>query len=275
MAQADVGPECGDGLYAAVNSSNDQDADGIRDACEQLFAKRFEPSLAFHRAEIWAAREPHYTVQSVGGYVAIGYLLSYYYDGGAVSHQGDSEFIIVRLEHAGGRVMRIVNITTSAHWGATAGWWFDETRTYGPADFQFGYDGYSAYPHPFIYVSHDHHGNYNTEYRCDQRIGDECDTFPYARPEMLGRITATGGDGLRPDNNIGNAAHPFDIDASFPGPPDCTAADIWYVGQMQERRGVECFRFETPSISRFAGWNVNNDAGTTHYRHALLAFGLW
>jgi len=275
MAQADVGPECGNGFYAVVNPGNDRDSDGIRDACEQLFAKRFEPSLLFHHTETVAGREPHYTVQLVNGYVAIGYLLSYYYDGGAVSHQGDSEFIIIRLESAGGSVMRVVNITTSAHWGATAGWWFDETRTYGPDAFQFAYDGYSAYPHPFIFVSRNHHGNYNTEYRCDQRTGDECDNFPYARVEKLGRITATGSDGLRLDNNIGSAARPFDIDPSFAGPPDCTTAEIGYIGQVQERRGVECFRFESPSVSKFAGWHVNNEAGTTHYRHALLTFGLW
>jgi len=249
------------GGYSAVDGSNDRDVDGIKDECEQILAKAFEPQLVFAVGETLAGREPHYTATLVNGYIHIGYLLSYYYDGRPVSHHGDSEFIIT-VFHPG--AMAIKAITTSAHWGATFGWWFDETRTY--AHHEYTYTG----PRPWIYVSGAHHGNYNTEYRCDQRSYDDCDAIGVGYNQRAGWGYA-GGDGIRPDNNIGSEAHPFDIDELFGAQsPDCTRSD-----DPGNRPGTECY-FNTAYNSKFAGWFSDDviDAGTTHYRDALVAFGL-
>lgn len=267
------GWDCAPGNHAIVDWANDLDKDRIRDFCEQALVEAFEPQLIFEAQERYWPREPHYIVETVNGVINIGYLLSFYYDGGKVSHNGDSEIIIVRVS-PNGSGWKVNNITTSAHYEATAGWWFDETRTYSYTEYTF------SGAHPYIYVSHDHHGLYNTQYRCNQRMYDRCSSGygdgGFFQPAGLGY---QGRTGLRPDNNIGNIATPLVIDpyARFGWTPgyqtDCTYADD------PGRPGFECYLRGgnyTPNgavlyAPDFAGWS--GQSGTTPYWSIIQDWG--
>ena len=147
---------CSPYTFSAVTGSNDADTDGIKDECETELAQAFEPEILFEAQEIHHWREPHFIVENFGGLTQIGYLLSYYYDGGQFSHNGDSEMIIVRVRPSG-NAWELVNITTTAHYGVT---WIgmDETRTYGWQNYFFFAGSVKAR----IYASRSHHANYNT-----------------------------------------------------------------------------------------------------------------
>lgn len=139
--------------------------------------------------------------------------------------------------------------TTSAHWGACCGG--DETRT-SSAD-KFEYVG----SRPIVYVSHDHHANYDTHSRCDARVGDECGDEPKERVGII--------------KNIGNAAHPFRLMTSPAPGPDCTRS------LYSLNPGMECYlnHYSDPTwgtIDKFQGWHGTE--GATHYREILIAYRL-
>ncbi|HEX2090912.1 MAG TPA: hypothetical protein VHG28_00865 [Longimicrobiaceae bacterium] len=218
-----VGSDCSAFYYRETNAANDLDHDNIKDVCEERFAVAFQPQLVRHVNEIFFAREPYWTVQLVsGGYPSIGYLLSYYYDGGSFSHHGDSEFIIITLKAGTDDYWHVYGVTPSAHWGVCCGG--DETRTLGAGALQ--YTG----SRPYVFVSKDHHGGYESDNRCDDRIGDECSPIGSGNTEPVGVYSG---------RNIGNSRYPHDLDPVNPGGPDCTYSKV----DVSTRPGTECFLF--------------------------------
>ena len=257
--QYDCRPEGGAFAPAA---GQDMDFDGLKDYCETVYAQAFEPELLFHHDEIYEEREPHFIVTTKeDGLIYIGYLLSYYYDGEEVSHNGDSEFIILAVRPG---PMAVQYVTLSAHWGASFGWISDETTTVNGNE--MSYTG----ARPRVWVSRSHHANYQRKVRCDYRWWDFCSEADYAYIEPAGMIWCCGiGTGLRPDNNIGSATYPFDIHPWGGVAPDCTLSETEWLGM---NTGYECFFTKPEWNSKFAGWQ--GSGGTTHYRDALSAFGL-
>lgn len=271
----DIGYACGPGGISE-STAPDADRDYLKDACEQQIALAFEPNIVWEAQEMWWAREPHYIVQRIDGTVTIGYLLSIYYDGGAVSHNGDSEMIIVRLYPVNSTTWSVLNLTTTAHYGATMGFMFDETRTTTYAAFQF------SGTHAKVFASRNHHGLYESKERCSARVGDTCSTGlgdgGFLQPAGLGYA---GWSGIRPDNNIGNITTPLVIDpwmnfGTTPGfKTDCTYAD------NPARTAYECFlrgsyyNSQTGQLigyaTTFAGWA--GSGGTTPYSQLMQDFG--
>jgi len=252
QAGVHAGPECTASTYKQiVTPAHDEDRDTIKDVCESIFAVNFQPSLVFHTSESHSAREPYWAVKRNNDVVSIMYLLAYYYDGGAGSHHGDSEFIILRVAPTTGDHWTIRQITTSSHWGVCCG--MDWTETTDAS--LFGYDR----AHPFVYVSNGKHANYRDRVECDSRIGDTCS-------ERAGSNVSPVG--VRVTDNIGNRWYPFDIDPYLTGwPRDCTRA------QRQPRPGIECFYSLNMLISHFGGWSGYYGSGATHYRTMLDAYG--
>lgn len=269
-------PYCSPSQAYVVTNSSDTDADGMKDECEVELAQAFEPELLFEAQELHQGREPHFIVESFDGTIQIGYLLSYYYDGGAYSHNGDSELIIVRVK---GRIhdWELKNITTTAHYGVP--WWgLDETRT-------FTWDKYQFVATPTrarIFVSRSHHGNYDSHGRCNNRFGDVCSTGPHDGGFLQPAGRSYGGTtGLRHDNNIGNARVKLAIDpllrfGSTSGlMSDCTyATNPWMPGfecYIWEGGGYSSGGTVAPWANSFAGWH--GTGGTTSYPDILQSFG--
>lgn len=256
-----IGSDCEAYTMTLVDASTDQDRDGYKDDCEARLAEAFRPLLVLHRGEELGGRETYWSVQQAYGVITIIYLLGYYSDGGSFSHDGDSEFIILRLTADKGTWKWKVNrMITSAHWNAAV----DNTKS-------SNWDGiqWESTPggRPVVYVSKDHHANYETESRCDARIGDVCD------PRSIGFHSNVY---VAPDRNIGTAAYPFRLDARLTWTPaDCTMSKV----STQAHPGIECF-FSTTVYSNyegtlddFSGWSGKR-TDTTHYSKILSAYAM-
>lgn len=264
------GPDVEVGVCGAVfldaNASNDLDADGIVDYCEAVFANAFEPELWID-AEDWytSRREPYYVVKLASGWLQIGYLLSYYVDPAPWTHVGDSEFIILEIRRKTTSTMAVRTVTLSAHWGACC--WSDQTRTLTAPNFQF-FEG-----RPIVWVSRDHHANYESEYACDETFNDVCGAGSRERVGISVFNSVAGA-------NLGQGGHPFDIDPGNPLGLGCTRNKR----EPATRVGIECY-LEMPYsaeyggddavVNRFAGWSNSWSTGATHYKTVLQAWGLW
>lgn len=277
--RATLTAQCNEWNYRISPQGEDLDADFIRDSCELELARAFEPVLLLEAQEIHWGREPHFIVQrdNVSGLVRIGYLLAFYYDGGKFSHQGDSEMIVVAVRPAGNQ-WELMNITTTAHFGAP----MDRTAT-TPWTALYLYD---MPPNVRVYVSRSHHGLYINSETCNSRIGDICSRGThdggFLQPAGMGYL---GISGLRSDNNIGSRHRPLPIDPMlrFGSSPGSYMADCTYADNPWRTGGVECFFRDyssyTPNgvtwfASTFAGWSSPTGVGgTTHYGQVLQRLG--
>lgn len=229
-----VGSDCSNLTYTTSDPSADLDSDGIKDSCELAFAEAFQPRLIFNTIEAYAAREPYWTVQRIGNppWLTIMYLLSYYYDGPPYAHHGDSEWIRVVLAPSNNTdSWAIVYATLSAHWGVCC--WGDETRTFNGQQLSY------VLGRPSVYVSNNHHANYESEARCDDRVGDEC-SANYGYNTSLVSVVAGA--------NLGSRWSRFDLDAGLAGQNDCTRSRI--SPGYDPHSGWECF-FSTSSLGLF------------------------
>lgn len=256
----DLGSDCNAYTITLTSEGVDQDQDGMKDGCEYRLASAFNPLLVFHRYESYDGREPYWAVNVAYGHVTVIYLLSYYYDGPPYSHNGDSEFVALRLQQNSGNNWTVSSMITSAHWNATV----DNTKEsfWNEIEWENASGG-----RPVVYVSQSHHANYESESRCDQRIGDECD------PRTVGMREYAG---VLPDRNIGNIEYPFLLDSRLSGfPADCTLSK----GDRTRHPGVECFfstQVQTASegtLDDFSGWSGLHES-TTHYYTVLHAYGM-
>ena len=215
----------------SVLSGEDRDADGLLDRCEFAIASNFEPVLYFYDLEASQARIPFWAVKKTGATeVQVFYALSYLRDGGdpqlnrAYSHDGDSEFIVVRIRNTAGSEWVIEEIYLSAHYGAptdSSAWHSYTLLSY--------YQNYRATP--VVHVAEEKHGNYASRAACDAGAAfqDRCNQV--VRAEWLGVL-----DG----RNLGNLTVP-----------------LWD-GVFADGDGDQQTELETYSRPlRFCGWRVD------------------
>jgi hypothetical protein len=153
------------------------DLDGLWDDCEYRLAAAFAPELVLASAhESFTGREPHWVARPVGDRVRIGYLLSYYVDGGTQhwvcenelinqwcrGHYGDSEWITLDVEYNSETEHWVLKQAAySEHNGHGLFVW--RSKPY-PTELE-----YPTHPgaHPRAYVAHNKHANYESFQACD------------------------------------------------------------------------------------------------------------
>jgi hypothetical protein len=156
------------GCTTNLTADQDRDQDRVLDTCEYELANAFRPRLAFDTDDDNTDREPYWTVArhpTQQGWMRIFYLPAYREDGGTpnggfYAHQGDSEFIIIDVEHLGSAKWALRYATLSAHWQKPT----DDTATYGydVLEFPETYRG-----RPRVWVAEDKHANYRSKSVCD------------------------------------------------------------------------------------------------------------
>ncbi|MBI4954714.1 MAG: Vps62-related protein [Myxococcales bacterium] len=172
----DIGLAWGD---CVVAPALDADRDGVDDACELAVAARFQPEFVFGLEETAPARNPFWASRPDGYHtLRIFYALSYYRDagdptfGGLSSHDGDSEFIVLRVRNTSGHVWQLDEAYFSAHYetGCDAGGWF----AFHELEYVASYRG-----QPVVYAAEGKHANYRNLADCDAGgcLQDHCSDF--------------------------------------------------------------------------------------------------
>ncbi|MBM4357555.1 MAG: hypothetical protein FJ096_05530 [Deltaproteobacteria bacterium] len=190
----------------------DADRDGLDDACELAVVKGFEPELVFGPLETAPARIPFWSARpETSETLRIFYALSYLVDagdptlGGVSAHDGDSEFIVLRVRYEGAGSWTLVEGYLSAHYATVcdAGGWFSADEfTY--ADFEGG--------RPIVHVAEGKHANYVDAASCDAGgcYQDHCGDM------LRGKV------GILPGRDLGVRSTP--IRASY----DYASTTEWY-----------------------------------------------
>lgn len=223
----------------------------IDETCRKELAVAFQPRLVFNSDEPCPWREPAWTVRWTGvsgDEIAIFYALSYYNDcgfrsAGGQGHNGDSEFIIVRVHPKA--VERnhwyLSNVTLSAHYG----FYIDNSWTGDPPAIEFRPGEWLT--RPIVYISWGKHGNYRDTGTCGRGAGylDDCGR-PYGYADV-------GYVGV---NDMGTRAYP-------------TPAFAGWKGNQAGRPGLEAYWF--PAV--FNGWANDYSSSATAYSQLLGDFG--
>jgi hypothetical protein len=145
----------------------DADRDGLDDACEFAVAAAFEPEMVFGLEETATERIPFWAARPDGEFtMRIFYALAYRIDagdptfGGVSAHEGDSEFIVLRVHYDGNGLWSLVEGYLSAHYGTgcDAGDWFTNS--------EFQYVN-SVFGRPLVFSAEGKHANYTDLDRCD------------------------------------------------------------------------------------------------------------
>lgn len=233
-----------------TNLSTDQDLDRILDPCEYQLALAFRPRLAFDTDEDNADREPYWAVArhaTQPGWLRIFYLIAYREDGGTpnggfTAHQGDSEFIIIDVEHLGAAKWALTRATLSAHWQKPT----DNTATYGYDVLEFPE---SFRGRPRIWVAEDKHANYRSKSVCDAGAwyADNCND---------GRDTGETLDILA-SANVGNSFH----------------IGVRLLDRVTSRQGYPGIEYLWTGTS-FRGWLTPSGDGSGPYSESLVFFHL-
>lgn len=248
----------------------DSDADGLSDKCEYEVAHALRPYLTFDPYDRDRRREPYWAMYPSTIYSAvyqIVYALSYYTDWGPnYKHQGDSEFIVLRVRYLGYGKWGIMSAFLSAHWGAI---------TDSSADITYEYLEYpgSNRGRPKIWVAVNKHANYRSRSSCDSGAGwtDTCDynTFTKGDPAYEVEVLHYA--------NLGNHGRGYDPNTGaerwYPGSiiQDCVTSRVYYFGGRRE-----CYW----TWKKFLGWHDDYDGfmdGSSGgaYADALQRFLYW
>jgi hypothetical protein len=222
----------------AVTTSNDLDRDGLVDACEDALQSAFAPRMWFHSGESCDAWRPTYAVRQAGNQeVLIFYAFSYYRDCGSLSHDGDSEFIAVRVRYGFepySSTWGVVNIFYAAHYKAPVG---DKSELVQWNDSRQQWVS-NVRGRPVAYVGRNKHASYVNVQKCSNS-GDSCNQGFIKFPNN--------------PRNLGSSANRL-IDRV-----DMNGFSEWYW-----------------TLSRFCGWRTNNRAFpncSTEYSRHLTDFG--
>lgn len=237
--------------------SEDEDEDGLNDACENTLAKVFQPSLRLFADED-PGREPVYAVMRTGSTVVrIAYLLAYHRDLGTqggpnwaywFGHSGDAEFIVIHVVEEDGAWL-LQSAYLSAHKGVHL-WPYQVDRSgwvdYSDLSYVDNYRG-----RPKIWTSWGKHANYASMDDCEAHPFDVCSgTYGYWDDALVYQ-------GL--ERNIGHYTGQL---------MDCIASKTpdYYEAQ-------ECF-WSTPPTT-FGGWYATEwgKFKPKAYRSTLLEFG--
>ncbi|MFO0547500.1 MAG: MYXO-CTERM sorting domain-containing protein [Polyangiaceae bacterium] len=164
---AHAGEQLGVTWTDCVVAPSDADRDGLDDDCELAVTAGFEPELVFGVDETATDRIPFWAARPDGDEtLRIFYALSYLVDagdptfGGASGHNGDSEFIVLRVHYDGGGTWSLIEGYLSAHYGTfcDAGDWFPAV------DFQYVNQPLGR---PLVFSAEGKHANYTDLDRCD------------------------------------------------------------------------------------------------------------
>ena len=247
-----------------LNSTNDADNDGLRDDCERELAHAFRPVLAMSSADEAPENEPYWAVaraeSPVGTPVVakILYALSYYRDpgsvGGLYAHDGDTEWIMIEVDHTTGSTWRLQFATLSAHWGVGSG--ADQTARYQGDDLEYPYESRGR---PRVWVARNKHANYRSASVCNNAWNDDCNTFSGTTYRDLW---------FEPGANLGNYFHQVSPNVAT-RLVDCVYSRYQGTNGFP---GQECY---WTNMNYFAGWQGNHGqvVSTTAYRDVLNFFG--
>lgn len=230
----------------------DPDQDGFTDACEAQLAYHFRPRMIMNDADAAPSRESYWSARpnpGSGAVLEIFYLLGYHRDPGEVNtgtyaHDGDSEFVILRIREVSSGYWMLENATLSAHFKA----FNDRTTTYGYSSLQYvnNYRG-----RPDVWAARNKHANYPSQSACDGSWGtitDTCDGGTWGSDFNIAVAS----------RNIGNRYY-------LPG---ITQQLIQQTTSVQGHPGQEWFWGAT----RFGGWKgTSSDADG--YIYSLEFFG--
>lgn len=257
--------------------ANDQDQDGLQDACEYQLARAFRPYLAVHPWDKDLRREPYWAAaldfpwyNSGSPVLKIMYLEAYYSDRGEPitrydsGHPGDSEWVTVFVRYENGR-WALLQTSTSAHWNT------DAESSRNNAYSEHAYPDGRLRGRPLIWVSRDKHANYASQWLCERggwdaygaiRGLDTCAGNEYYVDPWIGAFYEIE---VRPDANVGNRyapAGPLNLSTGYyvrRGVPLITSAPsrgglpgFWggMPGYYPE------FFWEDQPMYNFCGWNA-------------------
>jgi hypothetical protein len=203
-----------------IAPSADHDHDRLDDDCEAALAKAFEPELVFGLEETATTRLPFWaSVPDDFGVVRIFFALSYLRDagdptfGGASSHDGDTEFIVLRVSNTTGTNWSLLEGYLSGHYetACDSGGWHDAA--------EFTYAG-STGGRPIVFIAEGKHANYVDLASCDAGgcYQDHCSDFEH---EPLGVL---------PGSDLGVASHPLVDEVVSAGNHEWYWTDVVFCG---------------------------------------------
>lgn len=163
--------------YAENNPGGivDSDRDWLADHCEYTIARAFAPQMVVSAHDGSAEAEPYWaaTYFKSEGVVRLGYLLSYYADGGEhgwpqfTAHSGDSEFVMVEVKYNAQTQHWYFNqMWLSAHYDAEFFGIDGDRSEWVGADRTEWADEHSG-GRPRVWVAEDKHANYRSYAACD------------------------------------------------------------------------------------------------------------
>lgn len=166
-----------------LSTPNDVDLDGVWDDCEYQLAAAFAPQLVLASShEVFTGREPHWVARRrvVGGVVQIriGYLLSYYVDGGTQDplcenefvdqecrgHYGDSEWIMLDVEYNYATEHWLLNRAAYSQHDSYG--WYGLGVDHGDYPHELEYPAHPG-SYPRAYVAFHKHANYESIGACN------------------------------------------------------------------------------------------------------------
>jgi len=239
---------------------SDSDQDGVSDYCENLIGPAFAPLLAFGQGELNSGAEPRWVLQPYGDpyswdRVRIGYLLSYYVDGGSDNpnchfsyaveacrgHYGDSESIWLDVQYN----------WTSHHWVLLQAGFSKHDSWGGYYATRAGYPPltYPSHPgaYPLVYASVSKHANYASLQECDAggfMGSDYCGTTTYWRVPVTAAL------------NLGSRTHQQ---------VNCVSS----VNPVYAQNPPECYW----TGLRFDGWQNGAQPDSDPYNDKLILWG--
>jgi hypothetical protein len=172
--------------YANYNSFiTDNDKDWLDDDCEYQLAKAFAPALSMSPSDNCPGGEPYWAAKYFdnegvagtpggwGEFIRIAYLPSWYRDCGATSHSGDSEFMMLAIQHN----------PMTRHWEVREAWLSAHAGTLNSAVDYIRTPGILEYPaartlsYPRVWLARGKHGFYRSKDECQSRaiINDNCE----------------------------------------------------------------------------------------------------
>lgn len=241
-----------------VNSPNAALVDPV---CRADLAWAFRPRLLIQQDEPCPVRDPYWSVVPYGDgkTIQIFYAISWWNDcgnrsGTADSHDGDSEFILVRVTTRGPegqpQAWYLTSVFLTAHLDVLG---FDSSWNGTPPSIQFrsGED----LLRPKVYVAYGKHGNYRDVGSCERgaRGFDNCSWW------MDDGSTEFGG----------TMTYGYGSDLGYHGAQmrDCVTSRL-------SRPGTECYWTPYPNYASgtFSGW-TGNPSGSTPYSEFLYSYG--
>ncbi|MCK5650767.1 MAG: hypothetical protein KAJ42_05310 [Gemmatimonadetes bacterium] len=144
----------------------DRDQDGFADECELVWARAFSPLARTQRRDAAPTKEPYFAMGPYGthGQIRFFFAFAYHRDTGTpnfglFSHEGDSEFAVVKVLKHG--KFKVTAVYYSAHYGKPL---VDSSEWYNEPELSYA-DVYRG--RPIAWVSRDKHANYESRSHCN------------------------------------------------------------------------------------------------------------